>query len=123
MFSIKMTKDGSTLLTEAAIVAVHYPQSTAFEDAIDYAASLDVMPPDVITTFPETYTDSLCEEVDVPGLVTAQSRDGHSFPIAVIVTDIEDEQASPLPGVNYQFVYPGDFVIVLDHSGGVLEEI
>jgi len=130
MFTIKYRRNNAALITAAHEVCLAKPGSPQYIDALALATEFGLIHPDLIQTFKR-------EDAQQPGVLnflkpkqpesyvlTTERLDSQpGKPIAVLISDTEDPNLPGVPGTGYQFVYYGDELYIMNHTGQTVELI
>lgn len=124
MFSIKLVIGGASLFVEAPDVCIAPAGTAQYDEAMRIADDYGCPVADLIQIFPPTYHDEDCTDTDAPEFVTTVAREDRTGnPLAILIHSVTDEEVSPVAGVNYQFLYPGDRAFIMNSHGQTVGDV
>jgi len=113
MLTIKLNTAGSILISQVPAVTIGLSGSEVYQEVMAMAAP--GVQPDVVQTFPQLR--------DGEGAFTVLRPDAKGAPVAVLITDIADDDVPEASGTSYQFLYAGDEAEILNDNGIVVQTV
>lgn len=120
MLTIKLNTAGSILISQAPAVTIGLSGSEVYRDVM--AMTGPGVPPDVVQTFPQL-RDGEGQPLNEGGAFTVPRPDAKGAPVAVLITDIADDDVPEASGTSYQFLYAGDEAEILNDNGVVVQSV
>ncbi|WP_241603590.1 hypothetical protein [Rosenbergiella nectarea] len=125
MLTVKSSINGVTHICEQESVTIVRNGSERFSQILEQTKSHSN--PDFVIWLPEVYADEECKESIQDEELVFSEREGvvDSDAIAILINDYENpfHPGEAFKGLEYQFIYPGDNVYVMNSHGSTIEAV
>ncbi|EIC82167.1 hypothetical protein [Serratia sp. M24T3] len=125
MFTVKTIIDGVTHISEVEKITIARAGSDAFKRVLELTNNTSN--PDFAFFVPAVYEDAAAAKTLQDEELIISERDDvlDTDAIAIIIDDFTcKSERHPYPeGTQYQFIYPGDYVYVMNSHGSTIETV